>query len=132
MLWDVFYVPEMGPQPAAQMCMESAARQSKFSLQLASQLDQADCLIIKTLDFQFRCSFQTSLYAKTAYWPLILTRTPNGRCKADRQADQPCPYACSQQPFGLEMHVGTLCLVGWTVFLEVHAPCLIKVTLAES
>lgn len=56
LLWDVFYVPDMGAGPAAQMCMESAAQQSSFSLQLASQLDQEDCLTIKTLTFLFRCS----------------------------------------------------------------------------
>ena len=57
LLWDVFYVPDMGAQPAAQMCMERAAQQSSFSLQLASQLDQEDRLTIKTLTFLFRCSF---------------------------------------------------------------------------
>lgn len=56
LLWDVFYVPDMGAGPAAQMCMESAAQQSSFSVQLASQLDQEDCLTIKTLTFLFRCS----------------------------------------------------------------------------
>ena len=56
LLWDVFYVPDMGARPAAQMCMESAAQQSSFSLQLASQLDQEDRLTIKTLNFLFRCS----------------------------------------------------------------------------
>lgn len=35
--------------------MESAAQQSSFSLQLASQLDQEDRLTIKTLTFLFRC-----------------------------------------------------------------------------
>ncbi|KAL3144130.1 hypothetical protein ABBQ32_003920 [Trebouxia sp. C0010 RCD-2024] len=55
LLWDVFYVPDVGARPAAQMCMESAAQQSSFSLQLASQLDQEDRLTIKTLTFLFRC-----------------------------------------------------------------------------
>ncbi|KAL0042668.1 hypothetical protein WJX79_007377 [Trebouxia sp. C0005] len=54
LLWDVFYAPDMGPQPVAQMCMESAARQTTFNLQLASQLDHQDRLTIKTLDFRFR------------------------------------------------------------------------------
>ena len=58
MLWDVFYVPDMGAHPVAQMCMESAARQTTFNLQLASQLDQEDRLTITTFDFRFR--YQTA------------------------------------------------------------------------
>ncbi|DBA90593.1 hypothetical protein WJX77_007250 [Trebouxia sp. C0004] len=54
LVWDVFYAPDMGLQPVAQMCMESAARQTTFNLQLASQLDHHDHLTIKTLDFRFR------------------------------------------------------------------------------
>jgi len=61
LLWDVFYAPDMGSQPVAQMCMESAARQTTFNLQLASQLDQQDCLTIKTLDFRFRCHDMSSV-----------------------------------------------------------------------
>lgn len=49
-------MPDVGARPAAQMCMESAAQQSSFTLQLASQLDQEDRLTIKTLTFLFRCS----------------------------------------------------------------------------
>lgn len=54
LLWDVFYAPDMGAHPVAQMCMESAARQTTFSLQLASQLDQEEHLTITTLEFRFR------------------------------------------------------------------------------
>ena len=60
LLWDVFYVPDVGARPAAQMCMESAAQQSSFTLQLASQLDQEDRLTIKTLTFLFRCCSPTA------------------------------------------------------------------------
>jgi len=61
LLWDVFYAPDMGLQPVAQMCMESAARQTTFNLQLASQLDHQDYLTIKTLDFRFRCHYMSSV-----------------------------------------------------------------------
>ena len=54
LLWDVFYAPDMGAHPVAQMCMESAARQTTFNLQLASQLDQEEHLTITTLEFRFR------------------------------------------------------------------------------
>lgn len=54
LLWDVFYMPNMAAKTAAQMCTESAARQSDFSLQLASQLDQEDRLTIRSMKFEFR------------------------------------------------------------------------------
>lgn len=75
LLWDVFYVPDMGAGPAAQMCMESAAQQSSFSLQLASQLDQADCLTIKTLTFLFRCSLTRCLTHHIAPSSIVLCLT---------------------------------------------------------
>ena len=71
LLWDVFYVPDVGSQPAAQMCMESAAQQASFSLQLASQLDQEDRLTIKTLTFLFRCSLIPGFHSSCRLGPSL-------------------------------------------------------------
>ena len=71
LLWDVFYVPDVGSQPAAQMCMESAAQQATFSLQLASQLDQEDRLTIKTLTFLFRCSLIPGFHSSCRLGPSL-------------------------------------------------------------